>query len=54
MNGPVKDAWKRERPAHQQPPPTLNVDVHGVLFAVAFVVFVVYDRIHSTKRQASF
>ena len=21
MNGPVKDAWKRERPAHQQPPP---------------------------------
>ena len=42
MNGPVKDAWKRERPAHQQPPPTLPVDVHGVLFAVVFVVFVVY------------
>jgi len=42
VNGPVKDAWKRERPTHQQPPPTLNVDVHGVLFAVVFVVFVVY------------
>ena len=43
MNGPVKDAWKRERPAHQlQPPPTLNVDVHGVLFAVVAVVFVIY------------
>ena len=43
MNGPVKDAWKRARPTrHQATAPTLNVDVHGVLFAVAFVVFVVY------------
>ena len=42
VNGPVKDAWKRERPTHHQPPPTLNVDVHGVLFAVVAVVFVVY------------
>ena len=42
MNGPVKDAWKRERPTHRQPPPALNVDVHGVLFAVVAVVFVVY------------
>ena len=42
MNGPVKDAWKRERPTQQATAPTLNVDVHGVLFAVVFVVFVVY------------
>ena len=36
--------WKRERPTrHQAPPPTLaNVDVHGILFAVVTVVFVVY------------
>jgi hypothetical protein len=42
VNSPVKDAWKRERPTHHQAPPPLNVDVHGVLFAVVFVVFVVY------------
>ena len=35
--------WRRERPTRRQAPaPTLNVDVHGVLFAVVFVVFVVY------------
>ena len=41
--GTHPDVWKRERPNRRQaPPPTLNVDVHGVLFAVVFVVFVVY------------
>ena len=40
--GTHPDAWKRERPTHDQPPPTLNVDVHGVLFAVVAVVFVIY------------
>ena len=35
--------WKRARPTrHQATPPTLNVDVHGVLFAVVAVVFVIY------------
>ena len=36
--------WRRERPNRRQaPPPTLpRVDVHGVLFAVVFVVFVIY------------
>ena len=35
--------WKRERPTrHQAPAPTLTVDVHGVLFAVVAVVFVIY------------
>ena len=36
--------WKRQRPTrHQAPPPTLpNIDVHGILFAVVAVVFVVY------------
>ena len=34
---------RRERPTrHQAPPPTLNVDVHGVLFVIIAVVFVVY------------
>ena len=42
VNGPVKDAWKRERPTHQATAPTLNVDIYGVLFAVVSVVFVVY------------
>ena len=38
-----KEPWKRERPTrHQAPPPTLTVDVHGVLFAVVAVVFVIY------------
>ena len=35
--------WKRERPTRRQaPPPTLNVDVHGVLFVIIAAVFVVY------------
>ena len=36
--------WRRERPTrHQAPAPTLaNVDVHGILFAIVAVVFVVY------------
>ena len=36
--------WKRERPTrYQAPPPTLpNVDVHGILFVIIAVVFVVY------------
>ena len=39
-------SWKRGRPTrHQAPPPTLNVDVHGILFAVVAVVFVVYPLI---------
>ena len=43
VNGPVKDAWKRARPTrHEATAPTLNVDVHGFLFAVVFVVFLVY------------
>jgi len=35
---------KRQRPTrHQAPPPTLpNVDVHGIIFAVVAIVFVVY------------
>ena len=38
-----QEAWKRERRTrYQAPPPTLNVDVHGILFAVVAVVFVVY------------
>ena len=41
--GTNPDAWKRERPTrHQAPPPTLNVDVHGVLFVIIAAVFVVY------------
>ncbi len=38
------NAWKRQRPTrHQAPPPTLpNVDVHGIIFAVVAIVFVVY------------
>ncbi len=37
-------SWKRERPTRgQAPPPTLpHVDVHGILFFVVAVVFVVY------------
>ncbi len=42
-----KEPWKRERPTRNQaPPPTLpnddDVDVHGILFAVMMIVFVVY------------
>ena len=41
--GTHPDAWKRERPTrHQATAPTLDVDVHGVLFAVVAVVFVIY------------
>ena len=37
------DPWKRQRKERiNQPPSTLNVDVHGILFAVVAVVFVVY------------
>ena len=42
MNGPVKDAWKRERPIHRQAPSSSTVDVHGVLFVIIAVVFIVY------------
>ena len=35
--------WKRKRKARYQPAPGgLNLEVHGVLFAVVAVVFVVY------------
>ena len=35
--------WKRQRKERiNQPPAKLNVDVHGILFAVVAVVFVVY------------
>ena len=38
----VKDI-KRERPTRDQPPPTLpNVDVHGILFAIVLIVFVIH------------
>jgi hypothetical protein len=37
------DPWKRKRKERiNQPPSTLNVDVHGILFALVAVVFVVY------------
>ena len=37
------DPWKRQRKERiNQPPSKLNVDVHGILFAVVAVVFVVY------------
>jgi hypothetical protein len=35
--------FKRSRPTGNQAPPTLpNVDVHGILFALVAIVFVVY------------
>jgi len=37
--------WKRKRPTRRQaPPPTLldKVDVHGILFAIVAIVFVVH------------
>ena len=38
-----QDFWKRKRKERiNQPPSTLNVDVHGILFAIVAVVFVVY------------
>ena len=41
--GSSDGSYKRKRPEHYEPPPKLsNVDVHGILFAVVAVVFVVY------------
>ena len=38
--------WKRQRKERiNQPPSKLNVDVHGILFAVVAAVFVVYPLI---------
>ena len=35
--------WKRKRKERiNQPPSKLNVDVHGILFAIVAVVFVIY------------
>ena len=48
MGEPLKydDIWKRQRKERiNQPPSKLNVDVHGILFAVVAVVFVVYPLI---------
>ena len=40
------DPWKRQRKERiNYSPSKLNVDVHGVLFAVVAVVFVVYPLI---------
>ena len=37
------DPWKRQRKERiSQPPSSLNVNVHGILFALVAVVFVVY------------
>ena len=33
---------KRERPVRYQPSKLPNIDVHGILFAIVAVVFVVY------------
>ena len=33
---------KRERPARYQPSKLPNIDVHGILFAIVAVVFVLY------------
>jgi hypothetical protein len=34
--------WRRRRPERYEPPPKLpSVDVHGILFALVAVVFVV-------------
>ena len=39
----LADPWKRKRPERiDQSPSKLNVDVHGILFAIVAVVFVVY------------
>ena len=39
----LSQAGKRERPTRHQAPPTLPaVDVHGIIFAVVAIVFVVY------------
>ena len=41
--GKESDLWKRKRKERiNQPPSTLNVDVHGILFAVVLIVFVIY------------
>ena len=40
------DLWKRQRKERiNHSPSKLNVDVHGILFAVVAVVFVVYPLI---------
>ena len=40
------DPWKRQRKERiNHSPSKLNVDVHGILFAVVAVVFVVYPLI---------
>ena len=38
------NGWRRKRKERidNQPPSKLNVDVHGILFAIVAVVFVVY------------
>ena len=42
----VDSSWKRERKERiNHSPSKLNVDVHGILFAVVAVVFVVYPLI---------
>ena len=39
----AEDPWKRKRKERiNQPPSKLNVDVHGILFAIVAVVFVIY------------
>ena len=39
----MADPWKRKRKERiNQPPSTLNADVHGILFALVAVVFVAY------------
>ena len=48
MGEPLKydDIWKRQRKERiNHSPSKLNVDVHGILFAVVAVVFVVYPLI---------
>jgi len=38
-----EDPYKRKRPERiDQSPSKLNVDVHGILFAIVAVVFVIY------------
>ena len=37
-----RDERRRERPIRYQPPPKLPFDVHGILFALVTIVFVVY------------
>ena len=42
----VGGAWRRKRPERYEPPPNLQkLEVHGILFALVAVVFVVYPLI---------